>query len=456
MKPNELLDAIGKVDDAYIENARSKPKTDKKIWITAASVAACLCIAAVGVFGLSSIKKLTKIGLDKNFTDPTTTDTSAQATNESTNIVLVPPTVSESTTEKNTTVNNTSNENTTEPPTAIDPPCIWYDTRKRNNNKTIMSQASARIWPWNCQEMPEQFPSLEYNGRGYVIRSRDMQLSKDKVGKKLGSATMWGYDIYEDKKHTTTCEIYEIKGVDSSRFIAVKYQGYEGYYVFNIRDYYDPPATLGDLITSLNLTETVPLTKIYHNSKFYSLTETDSEVLWSMLLKHTDAETLETEPLPSGKEVLAFVIVSEELGVDNLSWSLYNDGYLRTNIESYGYRYYIGEDAVEEIVQYALKHKTSEIADNTQYLIGNVTEIGEDYIKVNDAIMMKNPDDGIEFTVMANNMNIKRYIISGFLKKGQLVRITHTGILAGNHTIVDTAINLEEVVITENDLSILF
>ena len=452
MKPNELLDAIGHVDDEHIKNARIKPKTDKKIWITAASVAACLCIVAAGVMGLNSIKKLDKIGLDETFTDPTTTGTSAQTTNESTNIALVSPTVSESS--EKATEESTSKENITELPSAIQHPCQWADTRKRNNNIVVMSQMNARIWPWNCQEVHQQFTSVEYNGRTYIIRSHNT-LSKDKVNKKLGSSTMQGYDIYEDKKHTTTCEIYEIKGIDSSRFIAVKYQGYDGYYVFNMRDY-DPPATLDDLISALNLTETFPLTTIYYNSKHYGLSETDSEVLWDMFLKHKGAETLEYETIPDGKKILTFVVVSEELGTDNLSWALYDDGYLRTNIDSYGYRYYIGKDTVDEIVKYALKHKTGEIIDNTQYLIGNVTEIGEDYIKVNDSIMMKNPDDGIEFTVMANNMNIKRYIISGFLKEGQLVRITHTGILAGNHTIVNTAINLEEVVITENDLSILF
>lgn len=447
MKPNELLDAIGQVDDECINDARSKPKADKKIWITAASIAACLCVVAACVFGLSNIKKLVKIGTDITLPDPSTTmGTSAQTTNKNTGIELALPSVSESA--ENTTEKTTPTEPATEIPPVSHHFCIWADTRKHNNNKSIMSQMSARVWPWNCQEVPEQFPSLEYNGRGYVIRSRDIQLSKDKVGKKLGSATMQGYDIYEDKIHSTTCIIHEIKGIDPSRFIAVKYQGHNGYYVFNMRDY-DPPATLGDLIASLNLTETFPLTEIYHNSKHYGLTEADSETLWSMFLKHTDAETLGYENIPSGKKLLSFVIVSEELGTDNLSWSLYDDGYIRTNIDSYGYRYYIGKDAVNEIVKYALGHKAGEIADNTKYLVGIVTEIGEDYIKVDDSIMMKNHDDGIEFTVMANNMNIKRYIISGFLKEGQHVRITHKGILCGNHTVVETATMLEEVIITD-------
>ncbi len=456
MKPDDILDAVGKVDDECIKDARSKPKTDKKIWITAASLAACLCIAAACVFGLSNIKKLIKIGLDEAFilTDPpTTAATLPQSTNESTNITLAPPPVSE------TAENSTENSTLTEPATVIPPvthlPCQWADLRERNKNINIMSQASAREWPWNCKEIFEQFTFVEYNDRTYTIRSHNT-LSKDKVGKKLCTATLRGYDIYEDKTHTTTCGIYEIKGVDSTRFIAVKYQGHAGYYVFNMRHYYNPPATLGDLITALNLTETFPLTTIYHNSKLYGLTEADSEALWSMFLKHADAETLEAKPIPSGKKKLSFVIVSEELGSDNLSWGLSDNGYIRTNIDGYAYEYYIGEDAVNEIANYALEHKAGEIADNKQYIIGNVTEIGEDYIKVNDAIMMKNPDDGIEFTVIANNMNIKRYIISGFLKKGQLVRITHTGTLTGNHTTIETATMLEEVVITGNDLAFQF
>ena len=187
MKPNELLDAIGHVDDEHIKNARIKPKTDKKIWITAASVAACLCIVAAGVMGLNSIKKLDKIGLDETFTDPTTTGTSAQTTNESTNIALVSPTVSESS--EKATEESTSKENITELPSAIQHPCQWADTRKRNNNIVVMSQMNARIWPWNCQEVHQQFTSVEYNGRTYIIRSHNT-LSKDKVNKKLGSSTM--------------------------------------------------------------------------------------------------------------------------------------------------------------------------------------------------------------------------------------------------------------------------
>lgn len=453
MKPNELLDAIGLVDDEYINNARSKPKTDKKIWITAASLAACLCIAAACVFGLSNMKKLIKIGTDVTLPDPSTTaGTSAQTTSENTHIALSPPTVSE--TAENSTEKITSTEPAIEIPPVTHLPCQWADTRERDKSKNINIPLSAREWPWNCKEVFEQFTFVEYNGGTYSIRSRNT-LSTDKVGKKLGTATMRGYDIYEDKTHTTTCGIYEIKGIDSSRFVAIKYQGHGGYYVFNMRDY-DPPATLGDLITALNLTETFPLTTIYYNSKKYGLTGADGEALWSMFLKYTDAETLETENIPSGKKKLSFIIISEELGTDNLSWALYDNGYIVTNIESYGYRYYIGEDAVNEIVNYALNHKTGEIADNTQYIIGNVTEIGEDYIKVNDAIMMKNPDDGIEFTIMANDMRIKRYIISGFLRKGQLVRITHTGILCGNCTTVETATMLQEIMVyNKNGTSVL-
>ncbi len=88
-------------------------------------------------------------------------------------------------------------------------------------------------------------------------------------------------------------------------------------------------------------------------------------------------------------------------------------------------------------------------------MIGTVTEIGDDYIKVDDTVMMKNPDDGIEFTVYANHTRIKRYIVSGFLKVGQTVLIEHGGIYSDEPTIVRTATSLYEAYITDNGEAII-
>jgi len=64
---------------------------------------------------------------------------------------------------------------------------------------------------------------------------------------------------------------------------------------------------------------------------------------------------------------------------------------------------------------------------------------------------MKNPDDGIEFTVYANHMNIKRYIISGFLKVGETVTVEYSDMLTPeNHTEIKNATNMYEAIITDS------
>ena len=64
--------------------------------------------------------------------------------------------------------------------------------------------------------------------------------------------------------------------------------------------------------------------------------------------------------------------------------------------------------------------------------------------------MMKNPEDGIEFTVYATNMNIRRYIISGYLKVGDTVSIEHGYLLKDSYTEIRNARDLNECRITSN------
>ena len=120
-----------------------------------------------------------------------------------------------------------------------------------------------------------------------------------------------------------------------------------------------------------------------------------------------------------------------------------------TNIEDYAYVYYLGEDAVNEIFDFAVKNKLMIYLPEEQYLVGTVTEIGNDYIKIDDSIMMKNAEDGIEFTVYANHMNIRRYIISGFLRVGDTVRIEHSYLPKENYTEINNATNLEECIVSK-------
>ena len=455
MKPDDILDAIGTVDDEYIENAKTKTNKNSKSLKLIATLAACLCVVLTSVLCL---KSFVKQKIDAETTSASLTSTFSAETSAG----MLFSAISESTAKaesSETTEQPTEEPETEAPSTNASSVALWYDTRKQSR-KTYFVQDSARVWPWNCREIFDRYQSINFNGAEYRTRVSDSgnHIPKEKTGKKIGSATAEGYDIYEDKSHTIKCEIYEINGVDSERFAAVKYEGCDEYYPF-ISSEYNPPETLGDLIAALNLTETFPLTSFYYEkgmgNTLYGLSESDSDVLWSFFVKCADAETEEYDDAANGKREVAFPVFSQELGAENLSWALYDNGYLKTNIENYGYAFYIGEAAVKEIVDYVVENKTGRIENDKHVVVGTVTEIGDDYIKVDDSIMMKNPDEGIEFTFLASNMRVKRYIISGFLRVGQTVAVEHTGILAGNPSAPINAVNLEEVTVTDNDVLVL-
>lgn len=50
MKSSDILDAIGKVDDECVRKAKEKKKSNKRIWITVGSLAACMVLIFMAPF----------------------------------------------------------------------------------------------------------------------------------------------------------------------------------------------------------------------------------------------------------------------------------------------------------------------------------------------------------------------------------------------------------------------
>ena len=345
----------------------------------------------------------------------------------------------------------------------------WVDTRERND-KNAMIENSAIVWPWNCRDVYSQYTEISVNGVTYRSRSSYYggEVYANQIGKKLCDTEARGYDEIESLNngkaiyHTIRCEVFEIANVDSERLVAVKYEGYDGYYAFmEDKDGYDfdPPATLGELIEALNLTENIKLNSFYcdedqdHHDEHYALSDESSDALWKILLESSTAPALSSDYAYGNtyeSTKISFAINSTTLGVYNLSFSFSDEGYLRTNIENYGYVYNIGTDAANKIIDFVLKNKLVLLVSEKQYIVGTVTEIGEDYIKVDDSVMMKNSEEGIEFTVYATNMNIRRYIISGYVKVGDTVRIEHGYLPKEGYTEVRNAVDLVECTITSS------
>lgn len=334
----------------------------------------------------------------------------------------------------------------------------WMDTREQNGKNVRWNlKETAIVFPWNERESYEKYTTVIWNGEEYNSRSSyGDEVYANQIGEKLGDAECIGYDMIEDKSYSIECEAFEILGVDSARIVAVKYEGYDGYYAF-MNDEYNMPATLGELIDRLDLTNNIKLNSFYYDSdgdrrdEHYALNNEASDQLWEIIKGCSSAPALADDTANWSESRVSFAINSSALGVYNLSFSFNENGCLTTNIENYGYTYNLGKEAIDEIVNFAIKNRLVILLPEKQYIVGTVTEIGEDYIKVDDSVMMKNPEEGIEFTVYANRRNkLGSFIKIDYFKVGDTVRVEHSYLPKDSYTEIKDSLSINECIITDN------
>ncbi len=418
MNTDDILDALNEVDDTSIQNARvPKRKASRKVlWISAGAVAACIGVVLLLPHMLRHTLHNDHIHHDGycDCPDCQITPTPAVGANQ-------------------------------------------WDYKLFG----LASRDSMISFGRDCQSIAKQFSSVTYNDTEYSLRrsyyNEDMKVSASLIGEKLTEYTAEVCEYETGITHTIKCTLYEIAGVDPARFLAVQYAGEENaddYYVFHQNEF-NPPADLGEFISSLNLTETLPLTKFSYstydystrerNSDTYGLSLADSKVVWDMISEYASVGTRTGEEHGYENNRIGFYATSEALGLYNCSFALVADGYLSTNIDDYGYDFYLGEEAVAEIREYILAHKIEVPKDSIASIYGVVTELGEDYLKIDDTILMKHPENGLTFTVYAHdNTTIKSYLMGGALEVGDHVKIMHRGISSEEPTVIRTAFSLEK------------
>ena len=411
MNTDDIIDALNEVEDTCIQNAREpkKKKSHKALWISVGAVAACLA----GVLLLPHISHLIQH------------DALCDCI----------------------------------PGYKITPTPAVAASYREYKPFGLVTRDSMIVFDRDCQTIAKQFSSVTYNNTEYSLRgsyyNEDMKVSASLIGERLTDYTAEVCEYETGITHSIECTLYEIAGVDPARFLAVQYTGEKNaddYYVFHQNEF-NPPATLGEFITSLNLTETLPLTKFSHStydyttrertSDLYGLSFEDSKVVWDMISEYASVGTRTDENHGYENNRITFSATSEALGLYNRSFALTADGYLSTNIDDYGYDFYLGEEAVTEIREYVLAHKTKAPEDNIRTLYGVVTEIGEDYFKLDDTLLMKYPEDGLTFTVYAHdNTTVKSYIMSGYLKVGDHILVKHRDTVSDHPTEIQTAFYL--------------
>lgn len=221
---------------------------------------------------------------------------------------------------------------------------------------------TAVIPKWNEMSISQQFNEVEYNNSKYS--SRITKISNNNILKNIGNATLTGYDTYTETTYNKKAELYSIKDIEEKCAIAIKFEGDTDYYVY-VNSYYRP-TTLGEFTKDLNLEEIISFGTIYYNYwdedlqedinvEFYGV---DNKIIWQKLFNNKNLENIysdnDTEKYTSERfsQSIGISVDIPLLGYKNISVSLTDKGYLLTNILDTGKGFYIGEDKVQEFLDY--------------------------------------------------------------------------------------------------------
>lgn len=320
------------------------------------------------------------------------------------------------------------------------------DDRYKDNN--IQVGELGVVFPWEYLTTAEKYVYLDVSGKKFTARQRE--IPETYIGNKIGSFEATGFDnTVDDGIYTETFEVYEIKGISSDELVAAKIEG--KYYVF-ISDEYNPPATFGQVMETYNLSEHIELNRFSFKGddvdENYHLIN-DDEYVWNVLKGCTTAPYYADEMAwhESKGNYISFTVTSEALGVYKRSLYVTENGYIWTNVFDGAFIYNIGTEAAASIINYAKENSTETTYEPFHNAIyGEVVEISDEYILVDDSILCKDPAEGIVFKVLLNDLRISRYVDYDIINVGETVQISFEGEIKNNT--VDSAIAAAKIIVS--------
>ena len=314
---------------------------------------------------------------------------------------------------------------------------------------------TAIVWGWDERTTSEKYSTTEINGTTYhVLSSR--AISVDLVGEKINSYEFYGFDEKAQQKRTETFEVYQMKNLPEDLYLAVYIDG--EYFVLKKEESYNPPATLGELFELIDLEKIIELNRFSEDgenseTRYYSLNNDD--YVWDVLKECSSARFFKNDEFYTHeRKHIDFSVTSEALGVYKCVLTITEEGFLSTNIFSYGYRFDIGKENAKKIIDYAKKNSVSaEYEPYELYIIGEVTEITDEYLLIDDSFLCNNSEDGVTYKVLLNNKRIRRYVErTNYIAKGRTVKVVYEGeIQDGNPKIISSGREISNISISFGD-----
>ena len=344
MKKEERINRLfGDIDDDLVADAASRP-IPLKVWlprVTAAVAAVTLVVGLVLTRPWASEKP--PVTIDQSGGDGTTTTTTAQ---------------------QNDPDGNAGAPAVTEP--AIEPDSVAPPTTNQAViTTTVATPTEGGIWyepQWDEKTIWQKFRDFERFDVGtYTVR--EITVDKGMVEAYLEDVNLHGYDIYTETGYDIVGKVYRIKGINPNCAVALQYPDRTDFFPATCSKYV--PETLGEFIADLNLREHLRVGTVYHSYRDANGTYHDKEYagltvekVWELLLSD---ESLRNEADEKNWHFLFDTKLSIRidmplLGYENISISLSENGYLRTNLLDTEKLFYIGKDKVDAFMAYVEEH----------------------------------------------------------------------------------------------------
>ena len=342
MKKEERLHRLfGDIDDDLVADAASRP-IPLKVWLPRVTAA----VAAVAL-----VAGLTLTQPWANEKPPVTTDTNG---GNSTTITTTP--------QDNGEADRNDSMQEVEPgvPIASAPDNV-APPKPTAGTPTSTVATEGGIWyepKWEDKPIWQQFSDFERFDCGtYVVH--DVTVSEKMVEEYIEDVTLYGYDIYTETGYDIVGKVYRIKGINPACAVALQYPNRTDYFPAVCSKY--PPATLGQFINDLNLREHLRVGTVYYSYRDENDTYHDKEYagltvekVWEMLLSDESLPNVYDDKnvqFQFGTKI-SIRIDMPLLGYENISISLSENGYLRTNLLDTEKLFHIGEDKVDAFMAY--------------------------------------------------------------------------------------------------------
>lgn len=400
MKRETTAEALGMISDRYITEAAEYEPRRSRIRVRGAGIAAaCLVIAAAGVFAVSYNR------IDK-------TDQSANVSAVQTGIAYTRP----------------------------------YN---RSFYQSLSGRATvnetAVIWPWEYKTVYEKYPEAEFGGKEYSLFSTEALEDASLVGEAAGSCTLKGYDLYTEQWYTKEAPAFTVKGADSC-VIAVKIE--EGYVLYRTDIDENVRKPLDELLQAYGLTGTMSFSR-YSQYKGHEMTGGEYRLasggrLVQMLAHAEYKEVYVGEKYPAGLDErtqgISLAVSCPGTTIDNRVLTIDRSGTIMTNIFDVRYTCTVDKETADKLIDFAEGNQDfyyEEPESAYERMIGGkVTEIGEGYIKIDDSVICEEASQGVIFTVPTEDIRIRRCIeFSPKPAVGDIVAVYFSGSLEADGTV---------------------